>query len=131
MSKIKLERFGDECELIGFDKCEDGYITFLFIELTDGFISIGHVVSRVVSGVCRFDARLIPNGVHEPRLILTDRVILLPKIIKSAHSVVAADCDSEYVREISLRERRLSERVKELESEIEKLRERIYGSRIF
>lgn len=131
MNKMRLEIFDGEAECVHFESDGDEGILFEISELIDGLVSIDGVVKLVNSGRCVFDARLLPDGVHEPYLLAGKKRIPLPKIKKQARKIRLADFDSEYVMRISLRERRLAERVRALEGEIEKLSEKIYGSTVF
>jgi hypothetical protein len=68
---------------------------------------------------------LIDQGSHVPRLILRDKVISLPELVKNGMKIRPALCTDEYTRDVSIRERRLSMRVEELEKAFKRLENKI------
>ena len=131
MSKIRIECFGGEAELLSFESDGNYIADISFSEAYDGFISIENILTRVSRGVCALDTRLISDGEYEPTLILEHGTVKLPRLKKCAKLLRPAECDSDYVRRISLRERRLTERVKTLEAEILKISKSVFGTTIF
>jgi len=131
MNKMKIELFGSEAECVSFEAEGGDGLFFLLPESTEGLISIDGIVKLVAAGNCIFDTRLLPDGEHEPYLLADKKKIALPKITKQARKIRLAECSSEFVRRISLREQRLAERVRTLERELEKISEKIYGSHVF
>lgn len=131
MNKIEIEIFGSESELTSYESSRDTNMEFMFGNAIEGFVSIDGIVSPVKNGVCVFDTRLIDNGEYEPTLIQKRASVKLPRIIKTAGGVHPADYSSDFVRGISLRERRLESKVAELEMKIEQISKSIYGNTIF
>ena len=72
----------------------------------------------------------IENGSYEPVLILQSKVVRLPRITKSGRKLKPFECTDEFVRSISLRERRLALRVVALEKELKELSSKIYDTTI-
>ena len=131
MSRIKYEFFDGEAEVVSY-KDDGTYIAeFVFPKSCEGFLSIDSVVVRVSEGCAQFDMRYIKDGEYTPSLVQKHGRILLPKIQKMGKALLLCECNDEYVRGVSLRERRLEARVKELEEEIAKLRKSVFGSTIF
>jgi hypothetical protein len=130
MSKIKYELFDTEAEIVSFEKNSDPTLDILLPADCDGFISIDGVVVRLNQGAASYDLRYIADGEHVPHLVLRRGRILLPKIKKCGRLISLPDCDSEYIRSTSIRERRLAARVNALEEEIELLKKCIYGTKI-
>ena len=125
MSKIKYELFGCDAEISAFETDAATELLLDFGRSLEGLVSIENVVSRVTGGVCRFDSRLVDQGEHTPMLILKDKVITLPGIVKAGGKMRPALCTDEYTRNVSIRERRLSLRVEELEKAIKLLENKI------
>lgn len=131
MNKLKIEIYQNEAEAVIFesDECESLYLSIL--PVCDGFISIDGVSKRVKEGECVFDLRLLGSGKYTPVLILCDKSINLPTLIKSGKKLTLADCSGDYVRALSVRERRLEARVAELEATVQKISESISKNTIF
>ena len=131
MNLLKYEIFNDGIELTAL-KCERSYLlSVLFSESIDGFITIGGITVRIRDGEARVDLRLIDDGEHSPVLIQKSGRVTLPGIIKRGTSLAIAECRSEYIRGISMRERELAARVSELEAKLTELTSAVYGSTIF
>jgi hypothetical protein len=130
MSKIKYEIFDAEAEVVSFEKNGDTTLDIVLPADCDGFVSIDGVVVRLERGVASYDLRYIADGEHVPHLVLRRGRILLPKIKKCGRLITLAECDSEYVRSTSIRERRLAARVNALEEEIELIKKCIYGTKL-
>ena len=88
MSKIKYELFGCDAEISAFETDAATELLLDFGRSLEGLVSIENVVSRVTGGVCRFDSRLVDQGEHTPMLILKDKVITLPGIVKAGGSTL-------------------------------------------
>ncbi len=130
MSRIRYEIFGTVAEVISFDPKPDTMLEIILPKDADGFLSIDGVVVRLNLGIAHYDLRYISDGEHTPHLILGGGRITLPKIKKCGKLISLCECDADYIRSTSIRERRLSRRVAELEEEIEKLKACIYGTKI-
>ena len=131
MSKVKYEIFGKEAEVVSFTPGEGQIFEISFTEDYEGLLSIDGVVSRVTNGYCHFDIRYVEEGEYTPLLVTKEDIIKLPCIKKCAKSVILSGCADEYTRRVSLRERRLEERVTELEKQLSSLTARINDTTIF
>ena len=125
MSRITYELFDGAAEISSFESDASTALVFDFGDDLEGLVSIDGVVSRVSGGRCCFDIRLIDQGERQPLLILKERVVRLPAIVKSSSRIRLAVCTDEYTREVSLRERRLSMRVDALERELKTIQSKI------
>lgn len=130
MSKIRYEIFDTDAEAVSFEQTGDGVLLINLPADYEGFLSIDGVVKRLISGTASYDLRYIADGEHTPHLILRHGRIILPKIKKCGKIISLSECDSEYIRSSSIRERRLAARVKALEEEINQLKKCIYGTKI-
>ena len=125
MGKIKYELFGEDAEVIEFITDNSSLLTLDFSQPLDGLISIDGIVSRVNQGRCVFDTRFIDPGKYLPTLILKDRTVRLPEIVKAYGKVGLLGCSDDYTRGVSIRERRLSLRVEALEKKLKALESQI------
>ena len=131
MNVFNLKLYGDECELLSFS-AEGGYLSELrFGEAIDGFLTLGGITVRVRDGIATVDQRLVGEGEDIPTLILKNRRITLPPVIKRGADLFPAAPTPEYIRAISLRERELSLRVDQLSELCGKLYDKVYGTTIF
>lgn len=130
MSKIKYEIFDGECEALKHEQDASDILELVFSEQLDGFISLDGVVVRLTDGRARVDLRYVSDGEYTPYVILKNARLALPKIKKLGRHITLTECDADYARRTSIRERRLSRRVSELEKEIEQLKACIYGTKI-
>ena len=127
MNKMHIEIFDGEAALVSFEKGKTHSLEFLFDEPYDGFITAGGITARVVDGKCVFDLRLMDEGETSPILILKGSRTPLPPILKDGITVLPKEIGIDKLREVLIRERRLVERVKKLEMEIEKISRSVYG----
>ncbi len=131
MSKINIELFGNDAELVSFDGEEGGTLSFEFPTLYDGYISLANQTARITGRECTVSTVNIENGEYIPHLILTDRTIDLPKI-RVLHGVISpVEPDRSHITRLSLRERRLCERVYSLEKRLDELTKKVTGSSLF
>ena len=131
MNRIAYEFFDGAAEITLFESGGSDEAEFSFPDSAEGLLSIGDIVGRVHGGVCRLDLRLIENGSYEPVLILKGGCVKLPTLEKSGRRIRPTDCTEKFVRDISLRERRLAMRVCALERELERICSKIYDTTIF
>ena len=131
MSKINLELFNRECELIDFEYKKDGMLIFEFTEGYDGYILLGKHTARIKGKNCAIDVRDLECGEHIPRLILEDATIDLTKIKNENGAIYPKEHSIREIGEISLRERRLERRIDRLENRLETLENKVFGSSIF
>ena len=130
MSKVKYEFFGTDAEISAFTPDGDGRLTLCFPAGTEGYLSIDGVVVKITDATAHLDLRYVSDGEFRPILVLRHGRISLPTLKKAGKHVKICDPTPDYIRELSLRERRLSERVSELEAELCRIHESIYGRTI-
>ena len=97
----------------------------------EGLAELSGVAKRLTDGKCDFDLRALPDGELSLRLLLENEVLNLPTVTKSGRHITPTECKSDYLRAISVRERRLEESLSELKKELEMLKKKVYGSSIF
>ena len=130
MSRIKYEFFGEDAEISALSESGDGRLTLCFPEGTDGYISIDDTVVKITNSTALVDLKYVDDGEFRPILVAERCRISLPPLKKAGKTVSACAPDSDYIRSLSLRERRLEKRVCELADEIHRLRTSVYGSKI-
>ena len=131
MSRIYIECHGDGADLVSFDKSEGGNLTLVFNKGYNGFISIGHISARIVGNECSITLRNLDDGVYTPKLVLCDKVINLPSVRKENGSIIPIKPNIDYLSELSIRERRLSERVDRLSTMVEEMYKKVFGTTLF
>lgn len=131
MNKISLEIFENEAECISFEGDGSGGLIFELSEPLNALLSIDGIVKPLTDGRCTLDLRLLTDGEHEPHLLYAKRKIALPRLTKRASKIRLADCGADFIRRVSLRERRLAERVKELETKLIEVCDKVFGATIF
>ena len=131
MSKIVIECFGDEAQLITFTRDGEPNLVIELGEEYDGYISMGNCGARIKGASCALDTRRLADGEYTPRLILDEGTILLPGLIKQHGIISPKEPDVDYIRALSLRERRLNARVDTLENELKEIKNKVMGTRLF
>ena len=131
MSRMNIELFAKDTELISFEQSSDGALMLNFGREVDGYVALGAVTVRIKGRSCAVDTRRIPDGEYIPHLILADRTVDLPGVKKQHGAISPSEPDSSYITKLSARERRLSERVDELEKRLDEINKRIVGSSLF
>lgn len=131
MGKISLELFGDCCEALSFDYKKEDSLTFEFTEELDGYITLGSHSARLKGKSCKVEVRDLADGEHTPRLILREKKIDLPVTVNENGAIYPKEHALSEIGEISLRERRLMRRVDRLEKELNEIRKKVFGSKIF
>ena len=131
MSKIIIECFGKEAELISFSQNGDQAVVLEFTEEYDGYISLDSITARIKGSSCALDTRRLGDGEYTPRLILSDRTVDLPRLKKQLGTISPMEPERPYVVALSLRERKLCQRVDLLEKRLEEISKKICGSGLF
>ncbi len=130
MTEIGYKLYGDEAQIVSYSTdCADG-LCLKFENCAEGFVSINGIATRVREGTALPDVRFIDEGEHAPVLIMKFGRIVLPRIKKRGSEITLSYCDEEYVRSVSMRERMLCERVRELETAVDALNKSVYGTTI-
>ena len=131
MSKITIELFDLKAEMVSFTDDGDYSLSFDFSDELDGYICLGKNTLKIKGRECVVNARHLEDGEYLPRLLLPTGSIDLPKIKVCCGIVAPTDEGASFVRELSLRERRLEERVYRLERQLDELNNKIVGGRLF
>ena len=131
MSRIEIECFDNEAEIVGLVIDGRRILTIKFNNAYDGFLSIGAYAVRLIGDECSVDISSIEDGVYQPKLILCDKVIPLPQIKKENGIIMPTEYDLSYLRELSIRERRLCQRIDRLEKKTEEIYKKVFGTKIF
>ena len=131
MGKLSLELFGRDCEILSFEYKKEGVLLFEFTEELDGYIHLGKQIARIKGSTCAVDVRLLEDGEHIPRLILTDMTVDLPRIKNENGMILPVEREVKEIGDISLRERRLCRRVNELEARLDEISKKVFGTSIF
>lgn len=131
MSEIKIECFEEGAEIISHLVDNSGFLTFKFNKGYNGFISVGDIDARIVGDSCRICLRGLADGVYTPKLMLCDRAMPLPTVRIENGAIIPIEKDSTDIRDLSIRERRLNERVKNLEAMVDNIYKRVFGTTIF
>ncbi len=131
MSKINIQLFGRESELVSYKQDGEPMLIFEFTEEVDGYISLGPSTSRIKGKSCPVDLRRLTDGEHIPHLILPEATLDLPRVIKQHGIISPKEPEISFLSKLSLRERRLSERVERLEGELEKIQKKVMGASLF
>lgn len=131
MSKMNVQCFGRNSELVSFKEDTEKMLVFEFPEEYDGYLSLGEITAKIKGKSCAVDTRRLADGEYTPHLILADVTVDLPKLKKQYGSITPTSPRLDEINSISLRERQLNERVSKLEKRIEKISEKVYGSSLF
>ena len=131
MSKINIELFGRETELVSFSQDGRKSLVIEFNEELDGYVALGTVTARLRGTGCAIDLRNLPDGSYTPHLILSDKTLDLPEVKLYSGIITPSEPEVAYTTRLSLRERRLSQRVDKLEKRLDEITKRITGSSIF
>ncbi|MBR5144656.1 MAG: hypothetical protein IKW53_06360 [Clostridia bacterium] len=131
MSKINIELFGRESELVAFSQDGIKSLVIEFNEELDGYVALGKVTARIRGRGCAIDLRNLPDGEYTPHLILSDKTLDLPEVRLHCGIITPSEPEVAYTTRLSLRERRLRERVDMLEKRLDEITKRITGSSIF
>lgn len=130
MSKITVERFGKECEMIAFRQDKNRALTVEFTDEVSGYVSVNKLCVKIDGKSCTLKVNLLDDGEYTPRLILEDMTVDLPKIKKLYGFISPAEHSADFVASLSARERRLRIRVETLEKRLNEIEEKV-SSRIF
>lgn len=130
MYKITIQLFDKDAEVVSFGKGTGNLLEIKFTDIFDGYVVMGNIKAKINNGKAKINTLYLKNGEYSPKLLMNDAVIDLPKLYKEDRLIKLSECDGEYAHSLSLREYILRERVRNLEEEIEKLNERVYGTTV-
>ena len=131
MSRLRLQIFegGAECTRFDAEGSEE-----LSLELSHSGeipVSLGTHIRVAKGGSCKFRTAHLPDGIYPVSLFIAGRAVTVGIIEKKNGILSLASPTPDYIRELSLREYRLEERVSSLEETVRGLSERINGTRLF
>lgn len=129
MSKICYEFIDSRCEITetSFD---GGDITFSFPKETSGYLCLGKKKYRLTSGEVKLPISVIEDGLHQPRLIISNAELTLPPLEKHDKLITLPEEEGSAHR-LSLRIARISCRVHELDKKLAELENYVRGSTCF
>ena len=130
MNKLKLQIFGGESEIKEFIGGKDR-LEIDFGERVNGYLLFGHIYLRVESDRAIIGISSLPDGDYQPQLVLEDRTVKLPPMSLSLGILSPTKCDSDYIRALSLRQRRLEESLKTVYARLDQAEKKIFGESIF
>ena len=130
MTELTFAIYGNEAEIVS-TLPGNTELLLRFSEPINGFLNILDRSYAVSGGKCLIKINALREGEITPKLITTNRIITLPRLIKDGNTVFPADCDDSFIRKISKRERDLEKRISELEKCVEILSKSVYGTSIF
>lgn len=131
MNKIYIELFDGECEMISFEEGGGLLLDFCFSRKIDGYVCLAHMAARIEGRERELNLGILPDGEYSPVLVIGDERIDLPRIRKHAGALFPVGHDIAYIDELSLRTKRIADRLKGIEDKLENMEKLIKGSRIF
>lgn len=131
MSRIKYRIYGEIAEVLSYASTPTGELELEFDDCLTGYVKMGERTESLKGGKCRFMASKLPLEEYNPLLILQDKQIALPPIVRKGVSFYLLPPDEEYIRSLSLRTMALEQRVRELEDFAGEMRKKVYGTTIF
>nr|MBE6544640.1 hypothetical protein [Oscillospiraceae bacterium] len=131
MSKLMIECFDIGSEVLSFSEEKSRFLTLCFTKEQEGYVCIGNISTKIEGNKCLIDISRLPDGEYTPKLVQKNLSRPLPSIKKENGIVRTVDYGVEYLRELSIRERRLCERVDRLSERLEEISKKVYGSSIF
>lgn len=131
MSKLMIECFDIGSEVLSFSEEKSRFLTLCFTKEQEGYVCIGSISTIIEGDKCSLDISRLPDGEYTPKLVQKNLSRPLPSIKKENGIVRPVDYGVEYLRELSIRERRLCERVDRLSKRLEEISKKVYGSSIF
>ena len=131
MKKIEYEIFNNDAEIISFIGGSGGSVDIIFTNLSEGFLTIGNGTHRFTSGKITLNINSLPDGELSSTVTANGKTIRLPALFKSGGVLYPSEADDEYIRGISIRERRLEARLSALESRTDALEKSVFSTKIF
>ena len=131
MSLITIELVGSECAVSKIESGRAGRLEFRFENVSEGYVRASGVSTPLRSGAASFDLNLLEDGVISPELTLNGRIIELPKIEKSGHTLRLIYPTAESYSKLLKREADLRERLSRLEEKVGLLSTKVFGEPIF
>lgn len=131
MSKIRLEIFDREVEILSYEHRAGESLLIEFANNIEGYVLLGGHIARVENGQCSLKTDWLEYGEHTPRLVLQEVTLDLPRLIKKGDSVFLSVHGPEDIGDLFIREQRLRRRVDEQEKMLKEISKRVFGTTIF
>ena len=130
MTEIKVEIYENEAEITDFVS-GGADMTVFFSKHIEGHIEVSGMLIPILGKKCFIDLRREKDREIAMNLLICDRVIALPTIIKDGNTLTPAPISDDFLRELSKRERLLEGKVRELDATVKKLMKSVYGTTLF
>ena len=131
MKRIEYEIFESAGEIVAFKDGGGNIAEISFNGVTEGYVTLGNATHKITDGVTTVNISTLPDGKLSPILMGNGTFIPLPALFKDGTMLCPVAADDRYIREISLRERRLEERLVKVESRLSELEGRVFSTKIF
>lgn len=131
MNKMTVECFEKETAAVNFTRESGYFLEIMFTENIDGYLILGSLSERISGNSCVLNLTRLADGEYTPKLILLDRALDLPSIVKECGGIYLSMPDPYAINEFSLKQKRQEKMIKLLESRIKELENKVLGSTIF
>ena len=126
MSVVRYSIIGATAELANITESA-GELVLRIDPVCSGFIRIDKHTRPLKNGMCAFRSSDLPEGSFTPTLTLPKGSYALPSLIYDGGFVRAVPVGDSYVRDVSIRERKLEEELKTLKARVDELTLKVYG----
>ncbi len=131
MSRLRLQIFEGGAECAFFDAEGSAELSLELSHSGEIPVSLGTHIRVAKGGFCKFTTAHLSDGIYPVSLFIAGRAVTVGIMEKRNGILSLASPTPDYIRELSLREYRLEERVSSLEETVRVLSERINGTRLF
>ena len=131
MKRITYEIFGKEAEIVSYTDGGGKYAEILFKNVTEGYFTVGDSTHKISCGALTLNLTLLPDGELSPTLTANGTFISLPPLFKDGTLLCPSEIDDEYVRDISIRQRRANIELSGLQEKVSALEKSVFGTKIF
>ena len=131
MKRITYEIFGKDAEIVSFTDGGGKYAELLFKNVAEGYVTLGDATHKISGGTLTLNLTLIPDGELSPTLTANGTFISLPSLFKDGTLLCPTEIDDEYVRDISIRQRRANVELSGLQEKVAALEKSVFGTKIF
>lgn len=131
MKRITYEIFGKTAEIVSFSDGGGKYAEILFKNVTDGYFTVGDDTHVISGGALTLNLHLLPDGEISPTLTANGAFIPLPTLYKDGTLLCPSEINDEYIRDVSVRQRRSDIELSKLKEKITALEKSVYGTKIF
>jgi hypothetical protein len=131
MKRITYEIFGKEAEIVSYTDGGGKYAEILFKNVTEGYFTVGDSTHKISCGALTLNLTLLPDGEISPTLTANGAFISLPSLFKDGTLLCPSEIDDEYVRDISIRQRRANIELTKLQEKVSALEKSVFGTKIF